>query len=65
MAPLLAQQETRAHVYACTHISKGVLMGACVGESGSPIQHIAAFDEHTHYAKACSMPGLPCAFRKG
>lgn len=23
------------------------------------------FDEHTHYAKECSMPGLPCAFRKG
>lgn len=54
----LCSQLSRTHAHVSAHIS----IGACVGESGGAI---AAFDEHTHYAKKCSMPGLPCASRKG
>lgn len=65
-----AQRETHTHVHAYTHINMRWRVCVCwwvcvLVNPAAPSSTSECFDEHTHYAKECFMPGLPCAFRKG
>lgn len=56
----------RAHMNMWTHTLAWACCWARVSVNlAAPSSTLQGFDEHTHYAKKSSMPGLPCAFRKG